>query len=106
MWLQPQNGGEYPEAIDTGAKRGIGFITALTDHIQSAFIPLLEVLPDYRNRGIGKELASRMLAELKGIPAIDIICDPELQSFYRQFGMVPSVGAAIRDYQDMIKRYI
>ena len=43
-------------AIDTEKNKVVGYVTANTDHIQSAFIPLLEVLPQYRRRGIGKVL--------------------------------------------------
>lgn len=85
-------------AIDREKDRVIGFITALTDNMQSAFIPLLEVLPDYRKQGIGSELMSRMLGKLKGIPAIDLTCDPDMQKFYSKLGMKPSVGMIIRDY--------
>ncbi|MBN1352795.1 GNAT family N-acetyltransferase [candidate division KSB1 bacterium] len=85
-------------AIDSDQDKVVGFITALTDRMQSAFIPLLEVLPGYRRRGIGSTLVSRMLEKLKGIPAIDLTCDPVLQRFYSKFGMVPSVGMIIRDY--------
>ena len=85
-------------AIDTSIDRVIGFITALTDGIQSAFIPLLEVLAEYRKQGIGSSLVSRMLDKLKGIPAIDLTCDPTLQKFYSKFGMILSVGMNIREY--------
>ena len=84
-------------AIDTDKNRVVGFITALSDLVQSAFIPLIEVLPDYRKQQIGTNLISRMLEKLKGIPAIDITCDPELQKFYSRFGMKPSAGMIIRD---------
>jgi ribosomal protein S18 acetylase RimI-like enzyme len=85
-------------AIDREKNSVVGFITALTDEVQSAFIPLLEVLPDYRGQGIGSELVSRMLKKLEGIPAIDLTCDPDVQAFYAQFGMIPSVGMCIRNY--------
>ncbi|MBM3240008.1 GNAT family N-acetyltransferase [Candidatus Poribacteria bacterium] len=85
-------------AVDTDTHRVVGFITALTDKVQSAFIPLLEVLPAYRKQGIGIALVSRMLEKLKGIPAIDLICDAELQKFYSKFDMTPSVGMVIRNY--------
>jgi ribosomal protein S18 acetylase RimI-like enzyme len=85
-------------AIDIEAHKVVGFITALTDHIQSAFIPLLEILPEYRNQGIGTELVAKMLKKLQGIPAIDLMCDSELQPFYAKFKMVPSVGMIIRNY--------
>ncbi|MEA3356675.1 MAG: GNAT family N-acetyltransferase [Candidatus Bipolaricaulota bacterium] len=85
-------------AIDREKNKVVGFITALTDNIQTAFIPLLEVLPDYRKQGIGSELTSRMLKKLKGIPAVDLTCDPDMQKVYSKFGMKPSVGMIIRDY--------
>lgn len=85
-------------ALDTDRSCVVGFITALTDKVQSAFIPLLEVLPDYQRQGIGSELVRRMLAKLKPIPAIDLTCDPSLQKFYAKFGMTPSVGMVVRDY--------
>ncbi len=85
-------------ALDTEKSRVVGFITTLTDKIQSAFIPLLEVLPEYQRQGIGTELVTRMLAKLKGIPAIDLTCDPQMQRFYAKFGMMPSVGMILRDY--------
>jgi len=37
-------------------QRCIGFINALSDGVFYAFIPLLEVLPEYQGHGIGKEL--------------------------------------------------
>jgi GNAT superfamily N-acetyltransferase len=85
-------------ALDTTENRVVGYITALTDHEQAAFIPLLEVLPGYQRQGIGSELVSRMLEKLRGIPAIDLTCDRELQRFYARFGMQPSTGMIIRDY--------
>lgn len=84
-------------ALDTEIPRVVGFINALTDHLQSAFIPLLEVLPEYQGRGIGSELVRRMLAKFQRLPAIDLTCDPHLQPFYARFGMTPSVGMIIRN---------
>lgn len=107
-WKSPHTPDEHLEilrhsnhvllAIDTDADRVVGFITALTDGIQSAFIPLLEVLPEYRRQGVGTALVSTMLERLKGVQAIDLTCDPDMQDFYSKFGMIPSVGMIIRDY--------
>ena len=107
-WKKPHSPGEHLQilknsdhivlAIAADKDKVVGFITALTDGIQSAFIPLLEVLPEYQKRGIGSNMMSRMLEKLEGIPAIDVMCDPPLQRFYATFGMVPSVGMIIRDY--------
>lgn len=85
-------------AMDTEAKRVVGFITVLTDGVQAVFIPLLEVLPEYQNHGIGSELLKRVLEKFKHIPSIDLTCDPELQPFYKRLGMMPSVGMIVRNY--------
>lgn len=74
----------------------LGFISALSDGLGCAFIPLLEVLPEYQNQGIGSELVLRMLDILKEINAIDLICDEEVQSFYEQFGLQKMKGMGIR----------
>ena len=43
-------------AIDSESGQVVGFITAITDGVLSAYIPLLEVLPPWQNQGIGREL--------------------------------------------------
>lgn len=78
--------------------RIVGFITANTDKILTAFIPLLEVLPDYQKEGIGAELVRRMLERLRNFYSIDLLCDPELQSYYEKFGMQRAQGMIIRNY--------
>ena len=83
-------------AVEGDSGRVVGFATALTDGVQAAFIPLLEVLPDYQGRGIGSELVRRLLDRLGPIPCIDLTCDPELQPFYERFGMQRSVGMIVR----------
>lgn len=85
-------------AFDTDMGKVVGFITAISDLVQAAFIPLLEVLPEYQNQGIGKTLVTRMLEKLKHIYAIDLMCDQNLQGFYQKLGMMPSVGMVIRNY--------
>ncbi|MGJ3243271.1 MAG: GNAT family N-acetyltransferase [Opitutales bacterium] len=85
-------------AWDTEADRVVGFVTALTDGMQAAFIPMLEVLPAWQHRGIGSELMRRMLATLGTLPAIDLTCDPAFQPFYEKLGMQRSVGMVIRHY--------
>ncbi len=84
-------------AIDDEAARVVGFINALGDGVQSAFIPLLEVLPEYRRKGIGRDLVKRALDLLRDYPCIDLTCDPALQPFYEKSGMQRSVGMVIRD---------
>lgn len=75
----------------------IGFITTITDDILSAYIPFLEVLPNYQRKGIGAELMKRMLARLKKLYMVDLICDPEMKTFYEHFDMKPLTGMVLRN---------
>jgi len=86
-------------AVDNELGRVIGFISAISDGVLSAYIPLLEVLPDYQRRGIGQELTRQMLEKLNGLYMIDLTCDRELEPFYARFGMKPGSGMIIRNYK-------
>jgi ribosomal protein S18 acetylase RimI-like enzyme len=86
-------------AVDSEIGKVVGFITAITDGVLSAYIPHLEVLSDYQGHGIGTELMRRMLEMLHGLYMIDLQCDPGLESFYVRFGMQPGVGMYIRNYE-------
>lgn len=83
-------------ARETGSPRVVGFVNAISDGILYAFIPLLEVLPSHRGRGIGSQLVTRLLDELNDFYAVDLVCDPELQPFYDRFGMHRATGMIIR----------
>ena len=76
--------------------RVVGFITAISDGVLSAFIPLLEVLPEYQGRGIGSELVKRMLRELEDFYMVDLVCDPELESFYARFELILLTSMGMR----------
>ena len=86
-------------AVDAKSKNVIGFITAVSDKTLSAYIPLLEVLPEYRGKGIGKELIRRMLGRLKKYYMIDLLCDPGLRKLYKSAGMKPGFGMRVRNYK-------
>ena len=77
----------------------VGFITAISDGVMSATIPLLEVLPEYQHQGIGGQLVQLMLEKVRHLYAIDLTCDPDLQSFYGQFGMRPYTAMILRHYE-------
>lgn len=85
-------------AYDMNTKRVVGFVNALSDEVSFAFIPMIEVLPEFQNKGIGTELLKKMLEMLDDISNIDLTCDLELQSFYERFGMLKSTGMIIRKY--------
>lgn len=43
-------------------------------------------------------LMKSMLDKLQNIPAIDLMCDKDVQPFYESLGMMRSVGMVIRNY--------
>jgi ribosomal protein S18 acetylase RimI-like enzyme len=85
-------------AIDTTTNKVVGFINSISDGVLSAYIPLIEVLPEYQKKGIGKELTTRMLESLKHLYMIDLLCDEDLQDYYAKFGMRSATGSFLRNY--------
>lgn len=85
-------------AIDDESGKVIGFINAISDGVLSAYIPLLEVLPEYQGRGIGSELVKRMLDKLKDHYMIDVVCDESVQKFYEKFGLKKYSAMILRNY--------
>lgn len=90
-----QNSSEVILARDSA--RVVGFITANTDQVLSAYIPFLEVVKPYRGQGIGKELVRLMLLKLEGYYMVDLTCDPALRSFYMSLGMTALTAMSKRD---------
>lgn len=87
-------------AVDEENGNVVGFIQAISDGVLSAYIPLLEVLPDYQGKGIGTDLIKRMFSRLGDLYMIDLLCDNELQEFYEKQGMQKASGMVIRHYQN------
>ncbi|WP_306553852.1 GNAT family N-acetyltransferase [Paenibacillus sp. LK1] len=87
-------------AIDEETGNVVGFIQAISDGVLSAYIPLLEVLPEYQGKGIGTDLIKRMFNRLGDLYMIDLLCDNELQEFYEKQGMQKASGMVIRHYQN------
>jgi ribosomal protein S18 acetylase RimI-like enzyme len=94
-----QNSSKVVIALDDHTNQVVGFITAISDGILSAYIPFLEVLPEYKNNGIGKELVKQMLKELEDIYMVDLCCDDDLVPYYEEFGMIKSNGMLVRNYR-------
>jgi len=97
-----RDSGRFLLAIDDRAGRVVGFVTVLTDGLQAAFIPLLEVLPDMQGQGIGSELMRRIIQSLNDVACVDLTCDAEVQPFYERLGMQRSVGMVLR--RDRLER--
>ena len=82
----------------SGDGRMVGYVTALTDGVLTAYVSFLEVLPEFRGRGIGTELMKRLLQHLEKLYAIDLMCDPEVAPFYENLGFHSGNGMMIRRY--------
>lgn len=76
----------------------VGFVNAISDGVCSAYLPLLEVLPEHQGKGVGAELVRRMLMQLRHIYMIDLSCDESLIPYYRKLGFVSGTAMMIRNY--------
>jgi ribosomal protein S18 acetylase RimI-like enzyme len=93
-----QKSDEVVLALDTTSGNVIGFITAITDRVLTAYIPLLEVIPAYQHQQIGRTLMQKMLERLRAYYMVDLLCDTDLQPFYERFGMQRATGMYFRNY--------
>ncbi|MBT2691707.1 GNAT family N-acetyltransferase [Bacillus sp. ISL-55] len=94
-----KNSSKVVLALNEDGDQVVGFITAISDGVLSAYIPFLEVLPEYKNSGIGKELVNSMMKELADIYMIDLCCDDDLVPYYEKLGMIKANGMLIRNYE-------
>lgn len=87
-------------AKDADTGKVIGFINALSDQVMTAYVPMIEVLPEYQSEGIGSELMRRMLEKLKDMYMVDLLCEADMQAFYERFGMKKTTGMMIRNMHE------
>jgi ribosomal protein S18 acetylase RimI-like enzyme len=105
-WLRKPTAEQHLKILQSSYKfwlamendRCVGFINALSDGFFYAAIPMLEVLSDYQNRGIGTALLFRMIETLHGMYGIDLVCDEALSGFYLSRGFSACIGMVRRDY--------
>jgi ribosomal protein S18 acetylase RimI-like enzyme len=76
----------------------IGFVTALSDGILSAFITLLEVAPQDHGKGIGHSLINQLMEEIGDLYMVDLVCDANLSRFYAELGFAATTGMSRRNY--------
>lgn len=74
----------------------VGFVTAISDGLLAAYLPLLEVRQNYRGRGIGRLLVKHVLADLGDLYMVDVVCDEDVVGFYERLGF--------QRYRAMIRR--
>ncbi|MBT4530516.1 MAG: GNAT family N-acetyltransferase [Phycisphaerae bacterium] len=95
--LQASHGVEV--AIDTETNQVVGFINVISDGIFTGYIPLLEVLPEYQGRGIGKTLIDRVLASYNDLYMLDVCCDKSVEQLYASKGFSKVSGMVRRNYE-------
>ncbi len=66
-------------------ERLVGFARAISDGAFNAYISTTAVLPDYQNRGIGREMVRRLLADRDGILFV-LHADPVVHPFWEKVG--------------------
>lgn len=106
-WLDPPDAATHLRILENSdhvvlavyGDQVIGFITALSDGVLSAFITLLEVLPEYQGRGIGHSLMNKIMEEIGDIYMVDLVCDANLSRFYAELGFATTTGMSRRDYR-------
>lgn len=86
-------------AVDLQADCVVGFVNCIGDGILSAYIPLLEVRPNYRVMGVGSSLVRALLGSMPAYYMIDVCCDSALADFYTTLGFRPTRGMILRQYQ-------
>lgn len=63
----------------------VGTARAISDLEYHAGIYDVAVLPEYQGQGLGRQLLEHLLVQLP-VWRIVLVCDPEVENFYRKFG--------------------
>jgi ribosomal protein S18 acetylase RimI-like enzyme len=90
-------------ARESDSGRVVGFVNMISDGVLTAFIPWLEVLPEYHGRGIGTALMQQVLADTEHLYSIDLTCDEPLRPYYERLGMRAVTGMAVRHWDALTK---
>lgn len=81
-------------ALDEKTDRAVGMGRVISDGISDGYIQDLVVLPEYRNKGVGKEIVAALVRKCteSGISWIALIAEPDTEAFYRTLGFHPMQG--------------
>ncbi|GAQ21756.1 hypothetical protein DEIGR_101783 [Deinococcus grandis] len=91
--------GSYRVVLAVQDGQVIGFVQAISDGVLTAYIPLLEDLPAWQGRGVGRALMTRMGDELRHLYAVDLCCDDHLVRYYEGLGMRRGNLMCTRNYE-------
>jgi ribosomal protein S18 acetylase RimI-like enzyme len=84
-------------AYEVNGDRVVGFASCVSDGLLAASVPLVEVLPGWHERGIGRELVERLLAQLGHLYMVDLSCDVDVAPFYEKLGFVQGTAMLRRN---------
>ena len=90
--------GSYAVELAICKGQVVGYVTAISDGVSTAYIPQLEVLPEFQGQGIGTKLMDRLMGRLTHLYAIDLLCDEDKVPYYEKLGMTGTTGALKRHY--------
>ena len=70
------------------------FVRVITDEVDLAVVLDVIVAPDSRGSGLGAMLMDAVVGHprLAGVRSIELVCQPELITFYRRWGFTEQVG--------------
>lgn len=89
--------GSYRVVIALSSGEVVGFVNMISDGVLTAFVPWLEVRPEFQGRGIGSELMRRILAEAEHLYSVDLTCDDALRPYYERLGLTALTGMGLRN---------
>jgi ribosomal protein S18 acetylase RimI-like enzyme len=78
----------FAVVIDNTTDKTIGMGRVLSDRISDGYIQDLVILPEYRNKGIGRKLTKSLVEYClqKGVTWIALISEPNQDAFYKKIG--------------------
>lgn len=82
-------------ARDVSSSTICGYVAALSDRIACGYISALEVRPEFRGKGIGTALLTRMTDRLN-VYGVYLSCAPTMADFYTSRGFTPVTGMSKR----------
>jgi GNAT superfamily N-acetyltransferase len=80
----------FAVAIDISANKSVGMGRVISDGIADAYLQDVVVLPEWRNKGVGKMIVSKLLecCRSRSIGWIGLIAQPGTDAFYESLGFV------------------
>ena len=91
----------FAVVIDKKTNKSIGMGRIISDGVSDAYIQDLVILPEYRKKGIGKQLVNTLLDYCKShkLLWIGLIAEPDQDGFYSSLGFKKMIRYVPMKYQ-------